>query len=183
MALFKTKREKQLWALSGVVVLAIFSTLFLGNPLLKALGDQQIQALLFLLGMALAVITVLAVGIGPKTAKVVIVGALALLTVYVMLFLRLGLAERSHLIEYSVLTALIYSALSERFQDTKKYWLIGVLAFGLAFGIGVTDELIQLFIPDRVFDPIDILFNGLAVLLAILGIMTMRFLKTRLNKD
>lgn len=182
MALFKSKREKQLWLLAFLVVMAIFATLFIGNPLIEALGNQQIQALLFLLGMALTAITLIAVGIGPKTARVIIVGALALVTVYVLLFLRLGLAERSHLIEYSVLAALVYSALNERFQAAKNSFFIGALTFGFAFGVGLIDELIQLFIPQRVFDPIDILFNGLVILLAILSILIMDFLKTRLNR-
>ena len=72
--------------------------------------------------------------------------------VYLMVLLRMALAERSHLIEYGVVASFIYEALA-------------VLATG---AVGVLDEGIQVFLPSRVFDPVDMLFNALAGVMAVL---------------
>jgi VanZ family protein len=84
-----------------------------------------------------------------------------------MFFLRLGIPERSHLIEYSVLAIFIHKAFAERVSQGNKIAMPALLSFAVTFLIGVLDECIQLFLPNRVFDALDILFNGIAVTLAI----------------
>lgn len=182
MALFNSKREKHLCLLVGIVSLAILATVFTSAPLLDLLADQNIQAVFFLTGMAFTALTIFTVAVSPKSLKLVVVGTLALITIYLMFFLRLGLAERSHLIEFSVLAALVFKALSERFQGNISSLKVAGYSFMLCFLFGILDEGIQYFVPSRVFDPVDILFNGLAITFALAVILILQSLKNRLSK-
>ena len=105
---------------------------------------------------------------------------LGIVAVFLMLFLRLGLAERTHLIEYSVLTIFIHRALIVRYQDKHKGLYITILALLLSLTIGVFDEFIQVFIPNRVFDMADFLFNGLAAGIAIGASLLWQWIKKML---
>lgn len=82
------------------------------------------------------------------------------LAVVVAIYSTLGLARtRSHLIEYGVVAAFMHEALRERARHGRRVpapALLTVLATGL---VGVLDECIQLLLPSRVFDPLDMLFN------------------------
>jgi len=167
MPLFKSTREKRLWTWTIVVVATIFSTLFIGQPLANELRDQNLQAVFFVLGMLLVGSAILAHGIQDKPGKIEITVLLGIIAVYVMLFVRLGLPERSHLIEYSVLAIFIHKALVERIAQGQAIRIPGLLALVSAFLIGVLDECIQSILPHRVFDPQDILFNGIAVTAAV----------------
>ena len=54
----------------------------------------------------------------------------------------------------------------------------------MAFIIGAIDEFFQLFLPDRVFDVIDILFNGFAAFRAIAVSSVIRWVrKIMISKD
>ena len=77
--------------------------------------------------------------------------------------------ERSHLIEYGVVALLIYEALTERASQGRRVPVPALLAFLAAVVVGVVDEGIQWFVPVRVFDPLDILFNALAAFMAVAG--------------
>ncbi len=88
---------------------------------------------------------------------------------YLMVFVRMGIpvVERTHLIEYGVVAVFVYAALTERRSQGRRVpapALLAVLATSL---IGVLDECIQAFLPSRVFDPRDILFNVLAAVMAV----------------
>ena len=167
MPLFTSPREKRLWQYVLLVLVAILATLFFGSPLLKMFENQDVQAAIFLLGMALIGAAMVANGLKIRPGKRELVVWLGLAAVYLMLLLRLGLAERSHLIEYSVLAIFIHLALAERFRKGSSVLKPALLAFLLTVIIGALDECAQLFLPERVFDPVDILFNSLAALLAV----------------
>lgn len=181
MALFKTTREKRLWIYALLAMIGIFSTLFLGVPLQATLGNQNLQAAVFLIGIALVATTILAYGLKTKPGKMDLTVWAGLLAVYLVLFLRLGLAERSHLIEYSVLAIFIHRALSERAGQESQSLRVAFYAFGLSFGIGIFDELLQLFTPNRVFDLEDILFNGLASAMAIGSVLILNWARKRIE--
>lgn len=183
MALFTSSREKQLWLYVVIVVGAIFSTLILGRPFVEILGNQNIQAVIFLLAMLLVATTIIVHGLKRRPGKAEFSIWLGLTAVYMMVFLRLGLPERSHLIEYSVLAIFIHNALSERINHTNRVPLPGLVAFFATFIIGVIDESIQLLLPERVFDPIDILFNGSAALMAIGSVIALQWVGRKFKKD
>ena len=70
-------------------------------------------------------------------------------------------------LEYSVLAIFVHKALIERLNHSNQTLKPALYAFIISFSIGVIDECIQIILPNRVFDVIDILFNGIAVSMAI----------------
>ena len=76
--------------------------------------------------------------------------------------------ESVHFVEYGVLSALLFTALSFRIRNS----LVYVLAFLIASIVGGLDEAVQRITPNRVFDYRDIGFNAAAVLLAQIAIAT-----------
>ena len=176
MPLFTSEKEKQLWLYVFLIGLTIYSTLFFGQPLAKIFSDQNRQAILFLLGMLLAIATILIYGIQKPTSEQELVVWVGIATVYLLFFLRLGLPERSHLIEYSVLAIFIHKALMERWGDERQS-IIATLAFTSTFLVGLLDEYLQIFLPNRVFDTEDILFNGLAALMAIVASIALNWVR------
>lgn len=167
MPTFTSLREKRLWLWAVMVFATIFATLFMGRPLANQLRDQNVQAVFFVLGMLLVGGAIIVHAIRTKPGRLEISIWLGIIAVYVMFIFRLGAPERSHLIEYSVLTIFIHKALVERAQHRQLVLAPALLALLVAFLIGVLDESIQIVLPNRVFDPQDILFNGIAATMAI----------------
>ena len=69
-------------------------------------------------------------------------------------------AERIHIIEYGILPFLIYTPLRQKNWLPVYFWV-----FIIGFSVGALDEIIQYFIPNRVFDVKDILTNTAGVFL------------------
>ncbi len=183
MTQFTSSREKRLWLWTSLVIVTIFLSLFIGQPLARQLRDQNIQAVFFLLGMMLVGTTILVQGIRVKPGKVEITILIGIIAVYVMFFFRLGAPERSHLIKYSVLAIFMYSALIERAGPGNQKLKHALLAFAATFLIGVLDECIQIILPNRVFDPQDILFNGMVAAMAIGSSLVLTWIHTRITKS
>ena len=183
MSLFVSRREKHLWFWVLAVLVAIFSTLFLGKPLAHLLRNQDVQAAFFIVGMLLVATTIVLYGLKRKPGKIEISTLLGILAVYSLLFLRLGLPERSHLIEYSVLAIFIYKALVERARQRKLFIKPPILALVISFLIGVLEESVQIVMPNRVFDPQDILFNGFAVTMAIGTTLRLNWVRNRNDRS
>ena len=94
--------------------------------------------------------------------------ALGVGTAYFFLLVRMASPEeRSHVIEYGVLALLIHEALLERARQGRKVLFPALLAIAAASLIGILDEAVQAIVPNRVFDPRDILFNVLACVMAV----------------
>ncbi len=166
MSLFASDRERRLWLWALAVVVGIYSTLGLAGTLAVGLPDE-LAAVGFLAAMFLAGLTILTEGLKTRPGGIEIGIALGIAAVYLMVAFRMAIPERSHLIEYSVVAVFIYEALTERASQGRRVpvaALVAVLATGL---VGALDEGIQAFLPNRVFDPIDILFNFLAGVLAV----------------
>ncbi len=177
MSTFTSSREKYYWLCTALVVIAIFSTLFLGRPLAEALQDQNMQSLLFLVGMFLVGVMILVHSLQTKPNRIEIALLLGIAAIYILLFLRLGLPERSHLIEYSVLAVIMHKAIQERKTNGKKISYPALWALLFSFIIGLIDEGIQIFLPDRVFDYWDIVFNGIAVSLAMGAVVVIAWVR------
>lgn len=167
MPLFTSKREKHLWFWVFVVLVAIFSTLFLGQPLAELFSSQDVRAVIFLIVMFFVGATILVHAIKTKPTGIELTIILGLVAVYTMFVLRLGMPERSHLMEYSVLAIFIQKAIIERIRQGKQIPMPALITFSFTFLIGVLDECIQIYLPNRIFDPADILFNGMAAAMAI----------------
>ena len=177
MTIFKSRREQRLWTAAVLVVAAIYATLGLAATLAGLIGNQTLSAVIFLGGMVLIGLVVFFQGWGTKPGGLEIGVIIGIIAVYLFALFRMTIPERSHLIEYSVVAVLIFEALTERIASGGKVPLPALQAVLWTAGVGAFDELIQLFLPRRVFDPVDILFNTLAALLAIAGLLTLRWAK------
>ena len=169
MSAFSSDRERRLWAWTLAVVVAIYSTLGLARTLAGALGDGG-AAVLFLLAMLLVGATVVTQGLKTRPGGAEIAVALGVAVTYLLVALRMSIAtERSHLIEYGVVAVFIYEALTERASQGRRVPVPALLAVLATSLVGVLDECIQAFLPSRVFDPVDILFNVLAAVMAVVA--------------
>lgn len=166
---FTTRRERILWLLTTAVVIAIYSTLGLATTLAEELTNRELMDNISALGFLVVLAAVLLFGMRrriPGAATIAIAGGAT--AVFVLVFLRMASPiERSHLIEYSLLAILIREALYERAAAGRPVPRPALLAVGLASLVGLLDELIQLIIPIRVFDPVDIGFNTLAATMGV----------------
>ncbi|MGB5691350.1 MAG: VanZ family protein [Flavobacteriaceae bacterium] len=168
MTLFTSRREKRLWNAVIVVIIGIYSLIFIGRPLSGYLRERELLTNGFWLAIALVLATVLWHGWKPYSGPLEIGIWLGIIAIYLLVLLRMAVPEeRSHLIEYSVLAIFIHEALKERNKQEMLIKYPGLIAIGVSSIIGLLDEGIQLFIPDRVFDLIDIGFNILAAVLGV----------------
>ena len=169
MALFVSHRERRLWLWTLAIVLAIFSTLGLAGALAERLSETGLTTVGFAAAMLLVGVTVVIQGLRAKPASAEIGVALGVAVVYLMVLLRMALAERSHLIEYGVVASFVYEALKERKSQGGRVPLPSVPAVLVTGLVGVLDEGIQLLLPSRHFDPVDMVFNVLAAVMAVLA--------------
>lgn len=173
MSLFTSKRERHLWLWTLAVVAAIYATLGLASRLAKILYDQGLSIVAFLGAMLLIGVTILTQGLKVRPGGREIGVGLGIAVVYLLMFFRMAIPERSHLIEYSVVAVFIYEALTERASQGRRVPVPALLAILATSLIGVLDEGIQVFLPSRVFDPVDILFNALASVMAVIAMVVL----------
>lgn len=165
---FASVRERRLWAWTLIVVAAIYSTLGLARTLTERFSDQNLNAAVFVLGLLLVAAAAVSLARNVQRRGAEIGVALGVIATYLLVFVRLTSAvERSHLIEYGVVAVFVYEALEERASRGRRVPAPAWLAIAITVLVGAADEGIQLFIPSRVFDPIDIVFNTLAAAMAV----------------
>ncbi|MDF1865941.1 MAG: VanZ family protein [Saprospiraceae bacterium] len=170
MNLFTSDRERRLWYWVLATVVGIYSTLGLARSIAGFLRDKNLIEGLFGFGMILIVAAIIIQGLKKQRSGTEVFIGLGIIGVYLIVFTRMAIPEeRTHLIEYSVLAILILEALRERSNQGRKMPYLAILAILMTSTIGVIDECIQAFLPSRVFDPFDILFNVLASIMAVLG--------------
>ena len=171
MTLFSSRRERRLWLWVLVVMVAIYLTLGLAQTLAETLEERgllDISLGLFLLCMFLVGVTVLTQGLRVRPGGAEVTVAIGVVAAYLLVLTRMTVpTERSHLIEYGVVGVLIYEALTERRGQGRRVPLPPVLAVLATAALGALDEGIQWLLPNRVFDPVDILFNLLAGTMAV----------------
>jgi len=184
MSLFKSRREKQMWLYALAVLIAILSTMAEIPGLKRLAGNQELLTGLFIAGMFMISGAVLLHGLRSKPGKVEVAVWLGIIAVYMLLFLRLSVAaERGHLIEYSVLAILIHKALRERARHVETMTQPALIAMVIAVSIGLIDEGLQYFIPNRVFDPLDMVINTLAGSLAIISTVVLMWVRKKFSKS
>lgn len=179
---FSSKREKWLWTWTLFLIGSIYATLGLASTIAEKFYNQGFSALAFLFGMFLVGLAVIALALKLKPSGAEVGVGIGIIAVYLFVFLRMTIPERSHLIEYGVVAAFIYEALLERASQGRKVpfpWLLAILLTTL---VGVIDECIQLFLPSRVFDTEDMIFNLLAATMAISGSGLFRWVRRKFGK-
>ena len=185
MSIFTSKREQRYWYLSLAVVIAIYSTLGLSGKLAALLRERNLLGASFGLGFLLIIVAIVGSGIKHFGQREIWV-ALGITAVYGMVMVRLfiSLEERTHLVEYGIVAALIYHALIERERNGRKIIpspaIYAVVVTGL---LGWLDEGLQAILPNRVYDIRDAGFNALAGLMAIAAILVLSRVRQRDNKN
>ena len=184
MSLFSSSRERRLWIWTLIVVGVLYSTLGVTPKVAASLLSKNLNAALFLVGMMLVGATIISRGLKIRLSGANLGIVLGVAAAYVLVFVRFtSTEERSHLIEYGVVAAFIHEALEERARQGRPvpfYPLIAILATAL---IGVVDEFIQHFIPNRVFDPQDIVFNAIAGAIAVAAISALGWAQKRTDSS
>lgn len=184
MLLFSSPREKDLWLWTLGVVVAIFSTLGLARTLADLLAGTGLGEALFVVGCLMVIAVVVTQGWTTRPSSQEIAGAIGISAAYMLVFVRMAVpTERSHLIEYGIVAIFVYQALLERASNGRRVPMPALLAVLIASGIGALDECIQFFLPNRVFDWQDILFNVLAALMAIVSSVVLSWLRTRSERQ
>ena len=175
MSLFSSDRERRLWIWTAVVVAAIYSTLGLGRTLVEYLGNDFVSVWLFLAGCLLVLATVITQGFKVRPGGAEVAVALGVAAAYLLVLVRMSVpTERSHLVEYGVVAVFIHEALTERASQGRRVPVPPLLAIVAASLVGVIDEAFQRLIPSRFFDPVDILFNVLAAVMAVTASVALR---------
>ncbi|KAA3640934.1 MAG: VanZ family protein [Armatimonadetes bacterium] len=164
---FTSDRERRLWLSLLIVVVAIYSTLGFAGSLAGSMRSQDMNALTFVVGVLLVVVAVTTQMLGNVSRWELFITA-GVAAVLVLVVTRLtSPVERSHLVEYAVVATLLYGALSERRRNGRHVPNPAVVAVAITILIGTVDELVQIVVPNRVFDPIDIGFNAGAAVMAV----------------
>lgn len=173
---FSSKRERRLWTWTLAVVVAIYSTLGLAGTLAGAVS-QDLLAAGVLLCMLLVLATIVTQGLRVRPGGAEIGIALGIAAAYILVFLRMNgaVAERTHLMEYGVVGVFIHEALTERASRGRRVPVPALLAILATTLVGVLDEGIQSILPSRVFDPVDMLFNFLAAVMAVTASAALRW--------
>ena len=173
-SLFTSDRERRLWLWALVVVVTIYATLSPAQELAAALRERNLLRV-----TSGAVLLLVAVVIAVHWAKTrpgrreIGVG-IGVVAVYLTLLIRLPVPEaRSHLFEYGLVAMLIYHALAERRRNGRRVPVPAVLAAVATALLGWIDEGIQAFLPNRVYDLVDVGLNAIFGLVAILASVVM----------
>ncbi|MBX2821490.1 MAG: VanZ family protein [Rhodothermaceae bacterium] len=171
MPLFTSERERTLWLWTLAVLVAIYSTLGPARVLVEVLEAHNLAR-----AMAIGLFILIAGGViwwwikrRPGWREIVVLFCVGF--AYWMVWVRMqSWAERTHLIEYGIVAALIHQALQERSRNGKGTALpVSALAMMLTAMLGTIDECIQAFLPNRVFDGRDIFFNAFAGFMVVAG--------------
>ncbi|MCY3831688.1 MAG: VanZ family protein [Chloroflexi bacterium] len=168
--MFSSKRERRLWIALGIVLVAIYATLGQAPAIVAALGaDILANAGTNLVFAIIALLVVIPVFfIDKRLARVEIAVGAGILTVYLLAWLRLGSwEERTHLFEYALVAALIHEALLERRDNGRRVPAPALLALVASILLGFIDEAVQYFLPNRVFELVDVAFNCIAATMII----------------
>lgn len=183
MAIFSSIREKRLWLAVVLVVLGIYASLGVVRPLADALTDRGIFDDCFILSFFLIGFSLLLYGIKSKKTKWDIGIWVGIIASYIMVFARISNpVERTHIMEFGVVAILILEALRERKSNGKTVFNPPIIAFIATCLIGIVDECLQWFIPNRVFDVEDMLFNATAAFMAVASSVILRFARQRFTR-
>jgi VanZ family protein len=170
MVSFSSARERRFWFWLAVVLVGIYATLGRAPAIAAALRERNDlrDTIFFALFLLLAVVSILFIRRRPGRAEIGL--GIGLLVIYLAAWLRIGtMEERTHLFEYGLVAALIHEALIERHENGRLARSPVFAALLLSLIAGLTDELIQSALPNRVFDIRDIAFNSVAAALVIGG--------------
>ncbi|NNE35205.1 MAG: VanZ family protein [Rhodothermales bacterium] len=163
MSFFSSDRERRLWFWTIVTLVAIYSTLGPARIVADELRERNLLGISITLALCLIIAAVIAAWMKKRPGWPEVGVALGVAFAYLMVFARIdSWEERTHLVEYGVVAALIHIALLERSSNGRTVPFPAFLAIGLTAFLGLLDEAIQAVLPGRFFDFRDIFFNTVA---------------------
>lgn len=166
MISFVSQRERRLWAWTLAAVAAVYASVGLARSLSDELRNRGLLDDVFFAAFLVLVAAVIFRALSRTSGRDLFAEVFAVLAtalVHLMLVLRMASPlERSHMLEYGVIALLIHEALSERASHGAGVRYPAPAAVAAASLLGAVDEFIQLLVPSRVFDPVDMGFNVLA---------------------
>ena len=161
-------------------MLAIYSTLGPARDLADLLRERNLLRAAFIV-LVVAIVAVLArswVNRPPERREIGILLGVAL--VYLWTFARMtSPEERTHLVEYGVIAALVHQALEERRRGGGHVPAPAFLAIVVTIALGWIDEGIQSLLPGRTYDLRDVAFNTLAALTVVFARVALRAVRDR----
>lgn len=157
--------ERKLWIAAGLWLAAIYVSAYQARTVAEALRSRGLLSVAVAFAFVVVAVLVLfwAVRRRPSAATF---GILALAAVFLGLCLTRipSPEEKIHFIEYGVLAGLIRAAMAPR-----SVWLrVAAILFTALAGLG--DEVIQRYIPNRVFDWRDVAVNATAGALVVVTV-------------
>jgi VanZ family protein len=181
---FTSPREKRLWLWVLLVTLAIFSTLGFSYKTTDALRDREFLTILVSLGFLLILASVLWHQLMNKPGEYQIWITLGLLSVALLTVLRWQSQEtRTHILEYSMLAAFTLQALKERRANLVTFKRSPeIIALVVTIAIGMSDEVLQTFLPNRSFELQDLGIDAAAALLTVGSSQVADFVRKRWGK-
>ncbi len=178
-------REGRLWLCAVAILLLIVVNLFFGAAIAAKLQVwNAIGPVTFSAGMVLVAAAVIAHGLAGGARLVAMAVSLAVLSVGVLTIARMtSPAERTHLIEYGALALVVFAALLARRDNGRTVPAPAIIAIAIVVCVGVADECVQAFLPSRVFDPVDIMFNAAAATGAVVVSTVVRVARAWFSAD
>ena len=178
---FTSQLERRYWTWAAVVMVAILATLGPAASVaawLRARGALRGTMIL----TVLATVAVLAVPwVRRRPGRTEIGATMGILAVCLTTLVRAPVPEaRSHLFEYALVAMLIYGALRERHRNGARVPVPALMAFVATVLLGWGDELLQIAVPGRTYDLVDVGFNTVAAAAGI-GAMALVGLARRLD--
>ncbi|MGR3301973.1 MAG: VanZ family protein [Candidatus Scalindua sp.] len=155
-----------LWSLIICYVVLIYSTLYIMRPILNFLkmtlkGYLDLGVgVMFLIILSLVLAHIISNRERYSVSQYLWFLFICCLYGLVIYILELP-EEQVHFIEYGILSALIYLALTHDINNRSIYFLSSLIVFVF----GTIDEAIQWLLPNRVFDIRDLVMNGTAGIL------------------
>ncbi len=160
------------WIITGLYTILIYSTLGIVRPLTETIRATGNLGNLTILLIGLFLFSLLTINISKLSKKQVIL-RLILIACFITLTMTVTRLpeERIHVIEYGLLGLLIGWS-----QSTSKSFLIRIiLGTLLGWTIGFGDEIIQYFLPNRVYDIRDVILNGISTMLGLIIFFTSNY--------
>lgn len=154
------------WSLIACYVAFIYSTLYIMRPILNFLKETMKGYLNLSVGvMFLIILSLVLAHIISNRERYSVSQYLwfsFICCIYGLVIYILELPEEQvHFIEYGILSALIYVALTHDINNRSIYFLSSLIVFVF----GAIDEVVQWVLPNRVFDIRDLVINGIAGIL------------------
>ncbi|MCY4000367.1 MAG: VanZ family protein [Bacteroidetes bacterium] len=160
---FVSKREKRLWVTAFLGLLSIYCTLGVVRDWFLMVESTGWGSYLFVLVSSLILLTVVTQWMTsiPNLKEMGVTSGIIL--VYWFVFSQISFPEeRIHIIMYGVVALLIHAALLERSVGGQKIPVSFLIVIVVTSLFGTIDEIIQIQLPNRVFDVHDILYNFVA---------------------